>query len=253
LFAGEDPIDRRIQLPTPYHPPGESPGPDATSLTPDVLRVVGVVGGVRGDLFDAEPEPHLYTPFGRDHRTNVYFHLRTRAASADEEAQLLPGVRQALREVDPRLPIVSAETRPYFRARNLMLWMVTAGARLMGALALAALAVALIGVYGVKAYLVARRTREIGIRIALGASPRRVIALVFRDGLVLATIGIVVGLLLSLVAGQLVRGLLFQGRAFDIGVVTIASVAMLVTVAAATWIPAYRATRIAPTQALRTE
>jgi ABC-type antimicrobial peptide transport system permease subunit len=76
---------------------------------------------------------------------------------------------------------------------------------------------------------------------------------VFRDGIVLASIGIVAGLLLSLVAGQLVRGLLFQGRAFDIGVVAIASVAMLVTVGAATWIPAYRATRIAPTQALRTE
>jgi predicted permease len=253
LFAGEDPIDRLIQLPNPYHPPGESPGPGTTGLEPDVLRVVGVVAGVREDLFDTEPQPHLYTPFGRDHRSSVYFHLRTRAASADDEAQMLPAVRQALREVDPRLPIVSLETRPAFRARNLVLWIVSVGARLMGVLALAALAVALIGVYGVKAYLVARRTREIGIRIALGASPRRVIGLVFREGIILATVGIVAGLLLSLVAGQLVRGLLFQGRAFDITVVTIASLAMLGTVAVATWIPAYRATRIAPTEALRTE
>ena len=166
---------------------------------------------------------------------------------------MLGGIRQLLREVDARLPIVSLETRPAFRARNLMLWILSAGARVMAVLAFAALAVAIVGVYGVKAYLVARRTREIGIRIALGASPRKVIALVFRDGVVLAGIGILAGLLLSVLAGQLVRGMLFQGRSFDVSVVTVASLALLGTVAVATWIPAWRATRIAPTQALKTE
>jgi predicted permease len=253
LFGNDDPIGALVQRTVPYHPPGEPLGTTAPNAPPDVLRVVGVVGGIRTDLFESEPQPHIYTPFGRDFRANMYFHLRTRSASAADEAAMLPAVRQIVRDIDPVLPIVSLETRPAFRARNLVLWMITAGARLMGVLALAALAVAVIGVYGVKAYLVARRTREIGIRMALGASPRRVVGLVFREGLVLATIGIAAGLLLSLVAGQLVRGLLFQGRSFDVAVVVIAAASLLATVALATWIPAHRATRIAPTQALKTE
>jgi predicted permease len=253
LFGQEGPIGALVQRTEPYHPPGEPLGATVPNPPPDVLRIVGVVGGIRTDLFESGPQPHIYMPFGRGFRSNMYFHLRTRSASAEDESAMLPAVRQIVRDIDPLLPIVSLETRPAFRARNLVLWMITAGARLMGVLALAALAVAVIGVYGVKAYLVARRTREIGIRMALGASPRRVVGLVFREGLVLATIGIVAGLLLSIVAGQLVRGMLFQGRSFDVAVVVIAAAALLLTVALATWIPARRATRIAPTHALKTE
>jgi putative ABC transport system permease protein len=166
---------------------------------------------------------------------------------------MLPAVRDALRAVDPQLPIVTLETRPMFRERSLMLWILNVAGRITGVLAAAALVVALVGVYGVKAYLVARRTREIGIRLALGATSRQVVGLVFRDGLVLAATGLAAGLVLSVIAGRLVRSLLFQGRAFDLPVVVIAALTLVLASALATWLPARRALRIQPTTALRTD
>lgn len=215
--------------------------------------MVGIAGGIRQGFFDNGPQPFIYTPLGQDFRTNVYFHLKTAAPSAAAEAALLPAVRQALRAVDPGIPMVALETRPMFRDRNMVLWIVGAGARVTGVLAIAALIVALVGVYGMKAYLVARRTREIGIRMPLGARSGQVMGLVFREGLALATVGLTIGVALSLVAGQLVRGLIFQGRAFDLPVVVTATLGLLATSALATWIPARRALRIQPTRALRTE
>jgi predicted permease len=240
LFGEADPIGQFVQFSL---ADGE--------ITPQIMRVIGVAGGVRSNLFDLGPEPAIYTPLGRDFRTNVYFHVKTAAPSADAEASMLPTIRQSLRAVDPAIPIVALETRPMFRERNLLVWVVGAGARIAGALAAAALIVALVGVYGVKAYLVARRTREIGVRMALGARPGQVMGLIFRDGLVVAAIGLAIGLALSILAGWLVRGLLFQGRAFDLTVVVLATVALLATSILATWLPARRALRIQPTTALR--
>jgi hypothetical protein len=242
LFGGENPIGQLVQF-------ALAPGQDA----PEVLRVVGVAGGVRQDLFDAGPRPSLYTPIGQALRTNIYFHVATAAPGVETEAALLPTIRQALRSVDANAPIVSLETRPMFRDRNLMVWIVSAGAEITGVLAVAALIVALVGVYGVKAYFVARRTREIGIRVALGARPSQVMGLVFRDGLTIALAGLAVGLVLSAAAGQSVRGMIFQGRAFDLPVVVMATLGLLATTALATWIPARRALRIPPTTALRAE
>jgi predicted permease len=219
----------------------------------ETLRVVGVAGGIRDDLFDAGPQPFVYTPIGRELRTNVYLHVKTGAPTPAAEAALLPDIRRAIHAVDRDIPIVSLETRPMFRERNLLLWVLRAGAEVTAVLAVAALVVALVGVYGVKAYLVARRTREIGVRVALGARPGQVMGLVFREGLPLAIAGLVLGVGLSLLAGQLVRGLLFQGRAFDVPVILAATCALLAVSALATWIPARRALGIQPTQALRAE
>ena len=217
------------------------------------LRVVGVVGPVRHQLLERRMRPHLYTPLGQDFRASVFMHVRTTATSAEGETAMLPLVRRELLAVDPAVPILTLETRPMYRDRNFVLWTLRAGANTFMTFGLLALFMSAIGVYGVKAYLVARRTREIGVRIALGATSRGVVRLVLRDGAVLAICGIAAGLVLSVIAGGLIRNLLFGDGRFDAVVVGSASLVLVIAVLAASGFPAWRATRIAPTRALRSE
>jgi hypothetical protein len=239
LFDSDDPIDRHVQ--------------STVGGAPRVMRVVGVVGGVRPDLFSEGPEPFIYSPYGQDYSSNVYFHLRTAAPTVDAEAAMLPAVARALRPLDPRLPLVSVETRPMFRDRNLILAIFQSGAWLFALFGLGALLLAAAGVYGVKAYLVSQRTREIGIRMALGAEPRAVVGMVVREGLVLVGLGLAAGVGLSMITGGLVRGMLFQGRALDLPVVALAAGTLLGAIVLASWMPARRATRVDPTTALRAQ
>jgi predicted permease len=219
---------------------------------PPVLRVVGVVSGVRASLFDEAPRPFIYFPFGQQPRANAYLHARTTAVGTDAEAAMLPSVRSLLASVVPAPPIVSLETRPMFRERNLLLAIVRTGASIFVVFGVAALFLAAVGVYGVKSYLVAGRTREIGIRVALGAEPRDVVRMVLREGLMLVSVGLVAGAGLSILTGMGLRSVLFQGRALDLPVVAIAAVTLLAAMLLASWLPARRATRVAPTTALRT-
>jgi ABC-type antimicrobial peptide transport system permease subunit len=110
-----------------------------------------------------------------------------------------------------------------------------------------------VGVYGVKSYVVARRTREIGIRVALGATPRNVVGMIVKDGIVTTVIGIVIGLALSVLAGSVIRSMLFGDGLFDAPVILGAVFALGVAATIAAWVPARRATRVAPTLALRSE
>ena len=166
---------------------------------------------------------------------------------------MLPALRSLIRGIDAQLPVVTLETGPMVRERNAMLWIVRAGAVLFAVFGAVALFMAALGIYGVKAYLVSRRTREIGIRMALGATSRDVLSLVMRDGLALTAVGLIAGLGLSAVAVRAIGGFLFGGAAFDAPIVSAAFVTLAVAALAASWIPARRATRIAPTTALRTE
>lgn len=109
------------------------------------------------------------------------------------------------------------------------------------------------GIYGVKSYLVSRRTREIGVRVALGAEPRDVIWMVIREGLVLIGAGVATGAGLSLLTGQALRAVLFQGRALDVPVILAATATLIISVLLASWLPARRATRGAPATALRNQ
>lgn len=240
LFGKEDPIGQQVQY------KGRQDG-DA----PIVLDVVGLAPGLKHRLTDQAAVAHIYTPLSQDFRADVYFHLTTAAPTPEAEAAMLPLLRQALRDVDTTLPVLRIETRAQYADRNFMLAIVRLGAAIFGLFGIVALVLASIGVYGVKAYIVSRRTREIGIRMALGATPNSVVALVIKEGAVLSAAGLTIGLGLSVLAAIGMRSLLFQSSPFDPFTTMGALVVLVVAAVAASWIPARRATRVAPITALR--
>jgi ABC-type antimicrobial peptide transport system permease subunit len=140
-----------------------------------------------------------------------------------------------------------------FHDRSLELWMVRAGGRIVISLGAVALLLAIAGVYGVKSYLVSQRTREIGIRVAVGARPGDVLWMVLREGLMLTGVGVLIGLALAALAGMGLSRLLYEVSPLDPVVFVLAPLVLALPAAVASWVPARRATRVAPVTALRTE
>ncbi len=140
-----------------------------------------------------------------------------------------------------------------FRDESVPAWAVRAGASLFSAFGVLALLLATVGVYGLKAYDVARRTREIGIRMALGATTSDVEWLVLREGVRTTAVGLGLGLILAAGVGKLVSGLLYQVSPLDPAVLTAGAVMLGASALIACYLPARRATRIVPLEALRTE
>ena len=151
------------------------------------------------------------------------------------------------------MPILDLQTLRQHRDNSIMLWAVNTGARLFSVFGGVALLLAVIGVYGVKSYVVSRRTREIGIRMALGATSSDVLWLVLREGLMLTLAGIGVGLLLSWGVARAIGGLLYEVSALDPLVFVVAPAILAAAAMAASYVPARRATRVLPLTALRTE
>jgi predicted permease len=238
LFGAEDPIGRLVQI--------NHAAPEA----PEVIEVIGIAPPIMHAMEDKKPLQHLYRPYAQNFRASAYLHLRT---SVNDEAAMLPALRSFIRDIDAQLPVITLETGPMLRERNALLWIIRTGATLFAMFGGIALFMAALGIYGVKAYLVARRTREIGIRVALGATTRDVLSLVIRDGLTLTAVGLVIGLALSAVAVRGIGGFLFGGGGFDLPIVAAAFITLAAASVAATLIPARKATRIAPTIALRAE
>ena len=242
LFPGRDPVGQPLRL---GH--GEHDEP------PDVVQIVGVVRGVRQDLDDPAPVPHVYVPFGGNYRSNMFIHLRVAAGGPAGEVAMLGTVRRAIRDVDPALPVISLQTMTQYRESSIDLWVIRTGARMFTLFAVLALLLAAIGVYGVKAYVVSRRTREIGIRMALGAEPRDVLWMMLKEGLKLTGLGLGLGLLLALAVAKLLSSLLIQVSTFDPLVFTVAPLVLALAALAASYVPARRATRVVPLEALRVE
>ncbi len=243
MFGADDPLGQMIRF-------ADTPG-TTESVETQPMQIVGVAAPIRDELFDREAGPAIYVPTGRSYRASVSLHLRV--ARAGSEADVLAAVRQSLRDGDPRLPIVTATTMHAFHDRSLELWLVRSGGRLFLTFGLLALLLAVVGLYGVKSYVVSQRTREIGVRIALGARPRDVMSLVLKEGAVLAGIGVAVGLPLAALLGFALSSLLYQVRPLD-PIVFVAAPAVLVAASlAATWLPARRAMRVTPLTALRND
>ena len=239
LFADRDPLDQQILV-------GGREGEPAQTRT-----VVGVVSEMKHDMFDIEPKPHVFVPSGSMFRAMMTLHVRTAAGVPD--AAMLATLRRELQSLDARLPILSAKTMADHRYRSLTEWSVRAAATLFSAFGVLALLLATIGVYGLKAYDVARRTREIGIRIALGATSGDVKRLMVREGLRSTIAGVAIGLPLAAGLGKLVSGLLYQVSPFDPMALTGAAAVLATAAMLASYLPARRATRVAPLDALRSE
>ena len=137
--------------------------------------------GTRHDLFDREPEPHLYLPSGQAYMSEMHLHIR--AAGGARRDNLLDVVRREIRTTAPALPLFTVATLEAHREGSIGLWFLRTAARVFGVLGSAAAFLAIVGLYGVKSYIVSRRTREFGIRQALGATPARIVHQVFREGL----------------------------------------------------------------------
>jgi predicted permease len=239
LFPDGDPLGQRVYFPS----------RDATEAAP--MEVVGIVGGTRHSLFDRQPVPHVFVPFGQRFRAAMSVHIRV--ASAAAEAAVLRTARQEIRAINDRVPIVTMSTMREFRDRSLSSWSVRTGAKLFSVFGGLAVILAVIGVYAVRAYLVGRRTREIGVRIALGATERRILWMVLGEGGVLVAVGLGVGLLLSIGTGLVLSSTLYEVSPFDPWVFSIAPLALALTALMACYFPARRAAGLAPSAALRAD
>ncbi len=231
-FTGQDPIGRRLH----FGPP---------RMQPPWMTIVGVVGNVLSENLEIGPRPMIYRPLTQASTLSMGLVIRT---SGDPSSLAVPLIR-AVRSVDPDQPTFAVRPMSEVQAAG------TASRRfaiqLVGGFAVLALFLAAVGIYGVLAYLVGQRTREIGIRMALGARRREVIGMVVRHALGLATKGVAIGGVVSLLMGQLVSGLLFQVRPHDPWTFATVAVLLTLTAVAAAGTPAVRAARVNPIAALR--
>src|SRR5262249_13575827 len=154
---------------------------------------------------------HLYVPPGTPVGGPMHIHARTTGS----EEELVATIRRELRRLDERLPIVDMRTMHEFHDRGLVLWVIRAAGRTLMGLGGLALLLAAIGVYGVKSYVVAQRTKEIGIRLALGAAPRDIVLMLLRDGARLTIVGIAIGFPLAVVLGRLLSVAMFEVSPYD--------------------------------------
>jgi hypothetical protein len=227
FWPGEDPLGRRIEM------AGRS------------LRVVGVVGDVEYRRLGESPEPFVYTAHaqGGGDRMNLFVRALPGAPPA------APEVRRVLRELAPALPV--PEVVPLRRFLGIALLPQRVAGAVSGVLGAIGLGLAGLGLYGLMSFTVSQRVREIGIRMALGSSRRRVIRLVLGRALALTVAGVAAGGLLALAAAQGLSSLLFGVAPAD--PLTFAGVALVLlgTAVAGSWVPARRASRVDPMAALR--
>jgi predicted permease len=220
-----------------------------------VREVVGLVRDIREDGLDKPPLPTIYTPAaqvsdGMTEATNDWFlttfMVRTTKGTAPADA-----LRAAVSDVDPSLPVANVRTmNDVVRASVAAHRFITT---LLAAFAAIAILLTAVGLYGVISYRVAMRTREIGIRIALGAEPRAMVALVVRDGLAFTLAGLAVGLVASLALARMISGFLFGVTATDPATYALIAIGVVAVALAACVVPARRAARVAPLVALKCE
>jgi predicted permease len=208
-------------------------------------EVIGVVRDHKVRSVGEDPRPYLHFPDQPERQIGFVVRMATPAASA------LPMLRDVLWKLEP--DIVFTEDAPAEQIAQTTVAPTRIGAMILGAFGLLALLLATIGLYGVIAYSVSRRTREMGIRIAVGAQRQQVLRMVLTQGLRLAAVGVVMGALLSAAIGSVLESLLFGVSRFDPIAYAIVALMLLATAAAANVIPALVAARVDPVKALRSE
>jgi predicted permease len=219
----------------------------------ETIEVVGIVPATRHALFEKELLGGIYLPFARGFQSDVSFVVRFHSLSLGSESTTADLLRRTVRDVDPLLPILSLRTFAQHLDSNLDLWLVRAGAALFSIFGGLALGLAVVGLYGVKAYSVARRMREIGIRMALGAQAAAVLGMIMREGSIMLVSGVAIGLLLAVATAKIVSGILYGVGTLDPVAFVVAPAVLSVAAVIAMWLPARRATRVNPVQALRAQ
>jgi putative ABC transport system permease protein len=233
FFPGENPLGKHIQ-------------DRAEQVGRKEWTIIGVVDNIRHGIPDFVEAPFLaYTPYNQRELFREFLLLRT----AGDPASLTPAVRKVVAEIDPDVPVDRATSFDDFLAGRF--WARRLSASLAGLFSAAAILLSAAGLYGILAYSVLQRRREIGVRIALGAQPSNVLALVLRQGLLLICIGLTIGIGASLILGPFMGNILYGVSGTDPIALMLAVLVLVLTAASACLLPALRATRINPIIALR--
>jgi ABC-type antimicrobial peptide transport system permease subunit len=238
LWADADPIGRRIEV--------------ILDKKVNHLEIVGIVPNVLYELHNTQP--HLYVTSGQDEREaplerTPYIFMRTNA----DKASILQAVQSKIRTVDEQLPILKLKTAKGLLLDSGRYYLIKTGANIFSMFGGLALFLAVVGIYGVKAYSVAQRTKEIGIRMALGATPPDMVRLILREGLILTLAGSAIGLILGIGVSKLLSSMIYGVDALDLIVFSIAALVLGLAALLAAYIPARRASRVDPIVALHYE
>jgi predicted permease len=234
-FPQEDPVGKQIGDPT---------------LSPSSLKqIVGVVEDFKDAALDDEQWPTAYYPFNQDVSPNFSLMVRT----SQDERTILPVLATTIRELSRDVGIEEGSTMNEEIDSSQTAYFHRSTAYLVGGFALLALVLSAVGLYGVIAYSMSRRTREIGVRMALGAQRGSVHLMVLREAGWLAATGIAIGMVCSLAVSTLMRGLLFGVRAWDFSTLAVVATLLAVSALVASYIPAHRAASVNPVQALHAE
>jgi len=234
-WPDHDPVGRRLRIRLRF---GQNPANQWST-------VVGVVKNIKHDGLDVDGVPHLYVPLNQFVGRSLSLALRTSLPASTLETQ----IRGAIQSVDPGLPVFSVTSMD--EVLNASLASRRFSANLVAGFAAVALLLASIGIYGLLAYMVGQRSREIGLRMALGAGRGDVLKLILQKGVALAIAGIVAGLIAAALSASFMASLLYGVRPRDPGVFMLVPLLLLVVAIAASYIPAWRATKLDPMVALR--
>jgi putative ABC transport system permease protein len=228
------------------HWPAESALGKHFRLGPSELTVVGVAGDVRHSAVTEPALPEVYQPIAQFTLPFLTFVLRTRTA---EPAALADAAREAVRQVDPTVPVTDVRPLAEVVARSVNRQRLMG--TLLGSFSVLGTLLAVVAVYGLVSYLLRQRRRELGLRLALGAEPRRLLAFAMGEGLALALVGVTIGIVGALLLGRILASFLFQVSPTSAPALGAAALGVLCATALATLGPALRAARTRPAEALR--
>jgi predicted permease len=233
-FGSEDAIGRQIFY---------------IAATSPAMEIVGIVEDVKEGFLDAPAPPTMYVPFEQEPGGTFTIVARTSQA----EQAVLPSLAAAVHEIDPGISTFAARTMTDVLMQSQPAYVRRSSAALVGAFAAMAWLLGVVGLYGTVAYSVSQRTREIGIRIALGAGRAAVQRLIVGEAVVLTTSGLALGVLCAVAAASWMRGLLFGVSTWDVSTLIAAAAVLGSSAIAASLVPARRASRVDPNVALRAE
>lgn len=239
IFGGRDALGESLRV---------AAGSDDEGVAPLVFQIVGIAPPIREDVTSHEPGPHVYVPSGRDYRAAAHLHVR---AADGQAAAVLSATRRTIRAVEPQLPVLGLTTMGAFHRGSLPLWVLQAGGTILSLLGAVALVLAIAGVYGLRSYVVSTRTRELCIRMAVGASRRDILWLVLRDAVALTLAGLSIGLPIAFASSIVLNSVMWGFTRFDPLVFTAAPALLVLAALAASYVPARRAMRMEPIAVLR--